>query len=338
MDELVRGPQRWVLGWIGLGLGCNDSAGDGPPDDPTGTTGAATSTADGTDAGVTSSLDSSSASGGTDTGIDSSTAGATDSDDPPATCPDDPGGLALDESCSANAECASLICRLYTDAPPDLEAVCVAPPPSCGVRITGTTLDIVTRQPVAGIQGQVATFLGVAMPIVATVSDDQGRVDAVTPGPIDAGLVILQEGRGFTLTGSPLNASAMANEIHDVWVVSNDAAAAWSAMLSTDPEIPVDALPLGAAGGMVGLVRDAAGQPVVGATIASTDEGSGTIIRYLAADGAFDATATGELGLFVILAPGLAEQFEVTLGGEVVGAGTGGSAAGVIWAFVLTVP
>jgi hypothetical protein len=69
--------------------------------------------------------------------------------------------------------------------------------------------------------------------------------------------------------------------------------------------------------------------------VASTDGGSGAFVRYLQDDGTFSIDRTSELGIFVILDPSLAEQFEVTLDGAVVGGGTAGSANGAIFTLIV---
>jgi hypothetical protein len=103
-----------------------------------------------------------------------------------------------------------------------------------------------------------------------------------------------------------------------------------------DPAVDPALLPLGDAGGVVGMVRDATGNPVAGAVVASTNAGTSSLVRYLNIDGTFNEVATSELGLFVILDPALPEDFEASVGGMVVGGGTAGSANDVVFTLVIT--
>lgn len=244
------------------------------------------------------------------------------------------GSVAVGDACTANADCVSALCTIYTDAPLNLDAVCDVPPLDCSLRITGTSLDMVTRQPLAGYELRLASALQAAtnpvgaMAFVEATSGADGRIDAVTAGPpmTPIGLVALLEGPGFHLTATPVVAAfegtadyGVATEVHDLWLVPDDAVAAWSAELALDPAIAPEDLPLGASGGVVGLVRDAAGVPLAGATVGSLAAGSVAIVRYLNDDGTFGTAATGSQGLFVILDPSLAEQFGAELAGVPVG-------------------
>jgi len=269
-------------------------------------------------------------------------------------CPGVGGGpLMVGESCMANAECFTGVCTLYTDAPLDPEATCDVPPVDCSMRVTGTTFDIVTQQPVASADVVVASALQAATnptgatPLASDTSGADGRIDTETVGPPiePIGLVALVEVPDSWLTATGLAAPGddgttygVANDIHDLWVVSEVAAMAWSNMLALDPMIEPTSLPLGDAGGVVGLVRDETGAPVAGAAVVPTDAGSPSTVRFLNLDGTFNETETSDLGLFVILEPALAETFEVSVGGMPLGVGTAGSASGAIFSLVLTVP
>jgi hypothetical protein len=125
------------------------------------------------------------------------------------------------------------------------------------------------------------------------------------------------------------------NSIHDIWAVPETDLQNWSDELAMDAAIPPANLPLGEAGGVVGLVRDAAGLPVAAAEVVSTDAGSGAFIRYLQDDGSFTTDRTSDLGIFVIIEPALAEEFEVMVDGMVVGGGTAGSANGAIFTLIV---
>lgn len=268
----------------------------------------------------------------------------------PMACPGTGIGTAADgDACTANADCASGVCTLYTDVPPNDDATCEASAEDCSTRVTGTVFDFVSGEVVAGADVIVAAALQAAInpagatALVSATSDDAGRIDAISDGPImtGIGIVALTSSGGFYLTATgvaaPVDGSNynVANSIHDLWAVPEDALADWTDELSMDPEIPAENLPLGEAGGVVGLVRDADGLPIPGAVVASTDGASGAFIRYLQDDGSFGVDGTTDTGIFVILEPALAEEFEVSIGGAVVGGGTAGSANGAIFTLIV---
>jgi hypothetical protein len=90
-------------------------------------------------------------------------------------------------------------------------------------------------------------------------------------------------------------------------------------------------------GGVVGFVRDAAtGTPIAGATVASTDGGTESVVRYLAADGmSFTSDATSDNGIFLIVNPALPEDFVAMVDGAEHGSGTAGAAPGAIFVLVM---
>src|SRR5690606_22626748 len=190
---------------------------------------------------------------------------------------------------------------------------------------------------------QAATNPTMATPIVEATSDGDGQIDATTPAAVTGafGVVGLTSAGGYYLTATGLGAPDedgvynVANSIHDVWAVPETELSDWSDALGLDPEIPAANLPLGEAGGVVGLVRDADGLPISGATVSSANDESGAFIRYLNDDGTFGTMGTSDLGIFVILEPALAEGFEVESGGMVVGGGTAGSANGAIFTLIV---
>jgi len=307
------------------------------------------------DTSVTTVADTSVTVTATATDGDTSLETATDGDTEVEPLPDCPGvglgPLAVGEACTANDECISALCTIFTDAPLNADAFCDVPPADCSMRITGTSRDIVTGQALPGSEMRALYALQAvtdpvnAPPEVTGTSDANGRIDVVTDeppsGPI--GLFALLEGPGYHLTTTVLTQPpsgdvtyGVANDVHDLWLVSSDALAAWSAMLASDPAVPPGALPLGLQGGVVGLVRDSTGAPVSGATV--TSDRSAAFVRYLANDGTFNSIATGDLGLFVILEPALAEQFEAVVDGVTIGNSLAISAENAIFTLVFTAP
>lgn len=344
--------KTWMIG-LGMGLllpltGC--------PSDDTGTTVGDTGTTAGpgqtdTTAGVDTVADT---TAGTNPSTSEATAGTATGEstgEPPAECLGTNVGAAVEgDPCTANADCASGVCTIYTDVPINDDAACAASADDCSTRVTGTVFDFSTGEPLAGANVIVAAALQAAtnpagaMALLEGTSDADGRIDAVSEGPIMApiGIVALSSSDGYYLTATGVAAPAdgaslynVGNSIHDLWAVPTTDLQDWSDELSMDLEIPAENLPLGDNGGVVGFVRDAAGLPIAGAVVTSTDDGSGAFIRYLNDDGTFSVDRTSDLGIFVIIEPALAEEFEVTVDGAVVGGGTAGSANGAIFTLIV---
>ncbi len=339
--------KTWLMG-MGLMLplaGCpgdDGSTEDTAANDSTTTSGSATGSTGGGSATDPTGM------GPTGDTADSSDSADTTSD-PPMECLGIGGPAAEGESCAANSDCMSGVCTLFTDVPVNDDAVCDPTPGGCSMRITGTVFDFTTGEPVADADLVVAAALMAATnptgatPIVTATSGADGRIDTTTDSPVmeAIGIVGLVSAASYYLTATGLASPADGNSyevgtgIHDIWVVPEDDLSMWSDALSMDAGIPAENLPLGDAGGVVGFVRDAAGLPIAGATVASTNDGSGAFIRYLSDDGTFNETETSDLGVFVILEPALAEEFEVSAGGMVVGGGTAGSTDGAIFTLIV---
>ncbi|WP_181234283.1 hypothetical protein [Enhygromyxa salina] len=279
-----------------------------------------------------------------------------DGDGDPVMCDEThaPGdGAANGEACFANGECASKLCEVFQDVPP-VEGSCEPAPDGCETRIMGRILDFTTRQTVADIDLRVAQAIQAsvdpvgAAALASGTSDANGVIDSLSDGQIVSalGIVGLAEGGEYYLTATGLASPAVgtnygpANAIHDIWVVPAQALTDWSDALMSDPEV-TEELPLGEAGGVVGLVRDqATGDLIEGAVVVPTDaNGSGAVIRYLNAAGDdFVTDATTTSGVFVIVNPGLGETFGVEVNGMDQGiTGTGGSANGAIFTLIMNV-
>jgi len=345
--------KTWMMG-LGVGLllplaGCpGDDTGTTVADDSTTTgpgnteTTATNPTADDTTTATTVDPTAGEETPGTDT--DETTAG-------PGECPGSGMGMAAEgDACTANADCASGVCLLYSDVPAPTDAVCAAAAADCSMQVTATVFDFSTREPVEGAEVIVAAALQAAtnptgaMAVVEfEPSDSMGRITGTSMGPIMApiGIVALTSLASYYLTATGVaapdgdGAYGVGNSIHDLWAVPEDDLSNWSDELGMDAEIPAENLPLGDNGGVVGLVRDADGNPVAGAEVASTDDGSGAFIRYLQDDGSFGIDRTSDLGIFVIIEPALAEVFEVSVDGAVVGGGTAGSANGAVFTLIV---
>lgn len=274
--------------------------------------------------------------------------------------PDEPvcygigGPGAEGDACGGNDECASGVCTIFTDVPLNEDAVCAAMPSTtemgCNTRVTGTIFDFATLAPVEGASLKVAAALNAitnpagADAIASATSDAMGRLDVTTEVPISAAIAIiaLVEGPGgyLTATGlaSPADGSsyAVGTGIHDLWLVPTASLDAWSTALTADVDVEPELLPLGEAGGIVGLVRDAAGLPIAGATVEPADAGSGVVIRYIAADNTIVTDATTETGIFVVLgAAQTGEDFNAVIDGNVAASGTAGTANGAVFTVIL---
>lgn len=303
-----------------LAVGCGDDKGGSSGTDG-GSTGAPTSS-DGSTGG-------SSGGGGTTMEAPTTSGGSTSGNDTAAD----------GEACMANADCMSLSCVKFTDNQTD--AVCEAAPDGGNTRFTGTIFHFVTGAAVPGAQLRVVEALSAiqdpmgATGLVTATSDAMGRIDVTTSTPLSGGLgmVGLVDGGEFFVTATGL-ASPTAGKygplssIHDIWGVPSATLTEWSGFLMTDPDMAVQsALPLGPNGGVIGLVRKG-DAPQAGAVVKSEKDTSTAIVRYLNEDGmGFNADATGSSGIFVLMAPGLAEKFTVDVGGMPTGlSGTAGSA------------
>lgn len=224
--------------------------------------------------------------------------------------------------CQVNSDCATSACLEFRDHDPD--AVCVAGPPGGNTRFPGTLLNFATGAPLPATDMKIVGLLGAigdvnnAAALVAGSSDAAGIIDITSMNPVAEGIGVVS-----VVTGGPLFttctqvASPKAGKYgpmsdrHDLWGVPSATLAEWSGFLMKDPALAAN-LPLGEQGGLVGIVRDNTGQPVAGAVVKPQNLNSKAQIRYLSADKTgFAADKTASSGIFVLVATGLAEKFEV---------------------------
>lgn len=254
-------------------------------------------------------------------------------------------------ACYNNQGCASCNCRTFTDNPPDAEATCVDEQSEAMV-ITATVFDFPGRTAQSGITVKVVNALDIALgsldtiePIAEGTSDASGRIEiALAEPPQDQiGIVALVQAAGFrdTATGLAKPPYEPSNAIHDLFVVDDAVLGEWSTALAQDAAL-ADYLPLGDAGGVVGIARNRyTGDPVEGLQIVSLTNGDTTeaIVRYLQDDGTFAEGTTTASGIYVILNPELAEEFEASLDGTIVStrANKAGSGAPGVFTMNLTI-
>ena len=250
------------------------------------------------------------------------------------------------EACTANGDCASVACLKFRDLE---DGQCVAAPDGRATRFAGTLLDFVSGGPMASTELRViGAFAALSDPVGAPAvvtgnSDADGKVDIVSPAKVEEGIGVIGIITGgdyyTTATGlaSPTDGVyGPMNGNRDIWGIPSAKLTEWSGYLMADADIAAS-LPLGGKGGVVGFVRDGAGAPKAGAKVVSVKGDASTAkIRYLAADGlGFTSDMTSSTGIFVLVAPGLAEKFKVE-GGTV--EGSAGSAANVVFVMILTEP
>lgn len=260
------------------------------------------------------------------------------------------------DACAANDECMSGVCEIFTDVPLNDDAVC-GPMPSmteagCNTRVTGTIFDFATRMPLEGATMKAAAALNAitnpagADALAMATSGADGRIDVTTEVPISAAIAIiaLVEGPGAYLTATGLaspaegSAYAVGTGIHDLWLVPTASLDAWSTGLMTDVDVAPELLPLGDAGGIVGLVRGPDGLPIAGAVVEPVEPGGESVIRYIGPDDAILTDATSDNGLFIIVgAVGTGEDFQATVDGTIVADGTAGTANNVVFTLILNV-
>ncbi|MGH1339997.1 MAG: hypothetical protein ACRBN8_00490 [Nannocystales bacterium] len=347
-----------TLKLLGLGL-CAAVAAGCPADD--------TDAADGTDSAAASTgetggptTDTPTSTTDTPTTTDTPSTGQPSTTDTPTTsdpdttdteggaCPGVPeSGAAADEACSANDECESGVCLLFQDVPADDDAVCGAVMEDCSTRVTGTVYDFLTRESLRGEEVRVVkaldalTMPATAEPVASGTANDDGEVDFVSDGPISSPIAIIATVGGtadyfLTATGVAGDDGGYApgTGLHEFFAVPNASLDAWNDSL--DGVADDKLLPVGVAGGIVGFVRDANGDPVAGATVSPETDGSGAAIYYPQADDSVSEMMTDETGLFIAVGgAATGEDFVATADG-LSGSGTAGTAANVVFSLVLT--
>lgn len=231
--------------------------------------------------------------------------------------------------CYNNTNCPSCNCIAFQDNPPSETSMC-GEPGTGSMRVTGTVWSFPDQTAIPDQRVRIvgATDIGLNGPdnaeaIGEATSNASGQID-VTVTPTDQiGIVAVVQADGFRATATGLAKPQAAgyeaaNAIHDIFVVPEDTLGAYSAALQSDSEA-AEHLPLGDNGGVVGIARNRyTGEPQAGVRIVSLSGSSRAIVRYLEEDGSFGTEATSPTGVYVILDPALAEEFEAQIDGGVV--------------------
>ena len=251
------------------------------------------------------------------------------------------------EACSQNDDCMSLGCLKFRDAE---DGECVAAPANMATRIAGTLLDFATNQPIPSVELRVIGALSalgnpaMATPVAMGNADAAGKVDFVSPEALKEGIGIVGiiTGGDYYTTATGLASPTAGkygpmNGIRDIWGVPSAKLTEWSGILAADVDV-MPFLPLGDNGGVIGLVRNAADSaPKPGAKVLPVNDTSNALIRYLSDDNmSFNSNATGTSGIFVLVNPGLAEEFTVEGSADVTA--KAGSAKGAAFVMILNVP
>ncbi len=274
-----------------------------------------TDTDDGNDTGSDSESDTDTWTG-VDTNPDTDTMTDTDLLECPPNTPV-PNGV----YCHSDAHCTSKLCISYQQVPPDPEGHCEQNANPNGILAIGTTLDIETGEPVLNASLDIydamqLSLMGCnAVPFASTTSDADGRFWEVIPSPATAlvGIVVTAKtATGYAISAIAQDETANSFENRDILMVTDATLSKWSAMLAEDPQME-PYMPLGNRGGTIGIIRRmGSAAPIEGAELRSMINASNAKIRYLNADGTgFVDGATTSSGIFVLVAPALAEKFDV---------------------------
>ncbi len=297
-------------------------------------------------------------SGSEDTGTSNVSMSGATTMEMPVECLGIGGAGAVGAACTNNGDCMSGVCLKFQDVPPPTDAVCGEEPPECATHITATLYDFSAivdtgmPAPLGGTEVRVLKALEAitnhvaAPPVASATAGNDGHIDVVTDGAINASIAIIAVAGGgdyfLTATGVAsevdLGRFEVGTGIHEFWAVRTSTLQDWSNALRMDMDA-ADALGdgLGVSGGVIGFVRDAQGMPVEGATVASDSDSSGAVIRYPQEDGSMGTEMTGPSGTFVILGPTpTGEDFTATAGG-MSGGGTAGTANDVVFTLIMTV-
>ena len=284
----------------------------------------------------------------TDTDADTDADGDADTDADADGTGDTPNG----EWCDENVDCQSGFCESYSNAPWDEDGACADGPGDGQIRVMGNIREHVSGDPMGGAELQLAGAIAVmqnpdGFEAVTTVTADADGLFDLTAGPeatdLPVGLVAVVGGEGYYPTVTGLVEPELEGGVYpqgvrnkDIKMVAESMIEDWSAAIEAYDSGLAGYLPLGENGGALGSVRHVEnGEGVADVEIVSQlGDSSEAVVLYLNEDGeTFNEEATSSNGLFVVIAPALAEKFDAYLGGEIVSRryATFGEAFGVVY-------
>lgn len=264
------------------------------------------------------------------------------------------GATPLGGPCTDNEHCQTRVCEAFSDHPAE-QGVCRAQDDGCGTFSFGTVRNMVTGEPVAGLQVSGLALLsavanpGGAEPLGQGTTDGAGRFlvlsDAQLFAPIGY-VAMVQPDANYVRTanllamGSAEGTYGPATDVRDVWALARTDVDAWSAALALDPSIDGQLLPLEEQGGVVFIMVDAAsGSPVEGCTVSNTQNPQAYAIRYVEPTvTTLGDASTSSLGLAIVLGSGVSPtEFLVDCPGAELAAISVGSWDGAIFVGALAV-
>jgi hypothetical protein len=259
--------------------------------------------------------------------------------------------------CMEMEDCKSGFCATYSHAPADPDAVCKEAPPIGDIHIMATVTDFMTDQIISNQELKLGGALDVSQnpagfpPAQILTSDKDGRIDVILSGDVTTlplGLVVVGEKEGYYPTSTGLvkpeagcNMYVPATRNADIKIIKKTDLSAMSDALKADFPDESDRLPLGEKGGVLGVIKHVvSGDGVKDAVLKSANDSTSARIYYLneARDG-FTTGKTSSNGIFVIMQPGLAEEFNAFIGSKKVSrrSATAGETSGVLFATTVQV-
>lgn len=249
-------------------------------------------------------------------------------DETPQCTPQIPHGEApLGAPCMEIYDCASGYCAISSHTPSSTDAICEAAPPFGDVHMLANVRDFMTDELMPHSIIKIGGALDIVQnptgfPVTDTLTANEiGIVDAVLTGDtvtLPLGIIAVIEAEGYYPTSTGLIRPEAGCGVYPAGIRNpdlkmmkrSDLTQLDDLLLSSDASLS-PFLPLGDKGGVVGLIRDVHnGQFAEGIVIRSRQSDSKAKIFYMNenTDG-FNTKQSGTSGIFVILQPGLAEEF-----------------------------
>lgn len=230
-------------------------------------------------------------------------------------------------SCMQLDDCASGFCAVYSHTPTNSDGTCQPAPPHGDIHMLANIRDFITDEMMPNVTIKLGGAIDISQnptgfPVANTlISDANGRVDTMLTGDttrLTLGIMAVVEADGYypTLTGLAKPEAGCGFyepgiRNPDIKMIKTDDLTRLSdALLAGHPTL-ADNLPLGEKGGVVGVIRNVnTGETVSGIKIRSANSASVAQLYYLNdSRDAFTTDMSSSTGIFVILHPGMAEDF-----------------------------